>query len=61
MEILDRLEGRRRLNSAERGRAIVAAKNPARTSERVVDVERSMAVIEKGQQFLPTTIRALKI
>ena len=29
----------------------MAAKKPARTSELVVDVEQSMAVIEKGQQL----------
>lgn len=29
----------------------MAAKNPARTSEHVVDVEQSLAVIEKGQQL----------
>ena len=30
----------------------MAARNPPRTSERVVDVEQSMAVIEKGQQLV---------
>lgn len=29
----------------------MAAKNPVRTNERVVDVEQSLAAIEKGQQL----------